>query len=359
MNGGNTSGKITVLLVDDSPVVLTVLKRILAPCADIEVVGTARNGSEALELIPKLSPRVICTDLHMPVMDGLELTREVMNRFPTPILVVSVSVKDNVVNVFKVLEAGAVDVYPKPQGVLEGEYCDQRNGLAQKIRILAGVSVVRRRRRIEAPSPPPSNGELAAVSLKIVAIGASTGGPVALQRVLSALPSSFPIPIVCVQHISDGFLQGLVEWLGSVCDLKVGIAQEGWQPLPGTVYFPPEGTHLLFDAEGRFRYSREQAVNGHRPSVSRTFESAAGVFGGAVIGVLLTGMGNDGADGMKAIHDAGGITIAQDEKTSVVFGMPKQAIEKGAAKIIAPLDEIPRLVAGFVRRNGTNAGGMK
>lgn len=338
--------KITVLLVDDSPVVLTVLKRILAPCADIEVVGTARDGREALELIPKLSPRVICTDLHMPVMDGLELTREVMDRFPTPILVVSVSVKDNVVNVFKLLEAGAVDVFPKPQGVLEGDYYDQRNELAQKIRILAGVSVVRRRRRIEAPSPPPLKGE-PAVFPRIVVIGASTGGPVALQRVLSALPSSFPLPIVCVQHISDGFLQGLVEWLGSVCDLKVGIAQEGWQPLPGTVYFPPEGMHLLFDAEGRFRYSREQSVNGHRPSVSMTFESAANIYGDAAIGVLLTGMGNDGADGMKAIHDAGGTTIAQDEKSSVVYGMPKQAIELGAAREVAPLEEIASLIMSY------------
>lgn len=343
--------KITVLLVDDSPLVLTLLKRTLAPCTDIEVAGTARDGREALELIPKLSPRVICTDLHMPAMGGLELTREVMDRFPTPILVVSASVKDNMVNVFKLLEAGAVDVFPKPQGILEGDYCDKRNELAQKIRILAGVSVVRRRRRIEAPSPPPLKGE-PAVSPKIVVIGASTGGPVALQRVLSALPSSFPLPIVCVQHISDGFLQGLVEWLGSVCDLKVGIAREGWQPLPGTVYFPPEGTHLLFDAEGRFRYSREQTVNGHCPSVSTTFESAASVFGNASIGVLLTGMGNDGASGMKAIHDAGGITIAQNEKTSVVFGMPKQAIELGAAREVAPLEEIASFIMSYADAKG-------
>ncbi len=345
MNGNNISGKITVLLVDDSAIVLTVLKRILAPCPDIEVVGTARDGREALERIPKLSPRVICTDLHMPVMDGLELTREVMDRFPTPILVVSVSVKDNVMNVFKLLEAGAVDVFPKPHGILEGDYCDSRNELAQKIRILAGVNVVRRRRRIEAPSPPLKDEP--AVSPKIVVIGASTGGPVALQRVLSALPPSFPLPIVCVQHISDGFLLGLVEWLDSVCGLKMAIAREGWQPLPGTVYFPPEGTHLLFNAEGRFRYSRENGVNGHRPSVSMTFESAANIFGDAAIGVLLTGMGSDGASGMKAIHDAGGITIAQDEKTSVVFGMPKQAIELGAAREVAPLEEIASLIMSY------------
>lgn len=351
------SGKITVLLVDDSPVALTVLNRILAQCIDIEVVGMAHDGREAMELIPKLHPQVICTDLHMPIMDGFELIREIMDRFPTPILVISTSVKDNIASVFKALEAGALDIYPKPQNVLEGDYGDQRNKLAQKIRILAGVTVMRRRAVVSPP--PPLSGEPAVASPKIVVIGASTGGPVALHRILSALPSSFPLPIVCVQHISDGFLQGLIEWLGSVCDMKVGIAQEGWLPLPGTVYFPPERTHLLFDDELRFRYSVDIGVLGHRPSISVTFESAAGVFGDAVIGVLLTGMGTDGASGMKAIQDRGGMTIAQDENSSVVFGMPKQAIKMGAAKITASLDDIPRLITGFVQRNVKTAYGRE
>ncbi len=348
--------KIKVLLVDDSLIALTILKKMLSTAPDIEVMGTAMNGRDALALVPKLDPTVVCTDLHMPVMDGLELTREIMDKYPRPILVISASVSEGNNNVFQLLNAGAVDVFPKPHGGLETEYIRQANNLINKVRILAGVHVFRRVKKDAAmpvcimPAEMPLPAKQA--HLRIVAIGASTGGPQALQNILSRLPANFPLPIVCIQHIGDGFLEGLVEWLNSVCAVKIEIAQEGAAPLPGVVYFPREGAHLLIDGNGRFKYSLGAPFNGHRPSVTEAFRSIAERYGNGVIGVLLTGMGNDGAEGLKTIAEAGGLTIAQDEKTSVVFGMPKCAIELGAAKNVLPLEEIASMIMSRVTMNG-------
>ncbi|MGA9381772.1 MAG: CheB methylesterase domain-containing protein, partial [Phormidium sp.] len=179
---------------------------------------------------------------------------------------------------------------------------------------------------------------------KIVSIGASTGGPQALNNILSQLPINFPLPVLCVQHISEGFLQGLVDWLGSECQLPVKIAKFGEIPQPGVVYFPPEGRHLELDNFGKFLCTNSPPVSGHRPSVTVTFASVAKCYGAANIAVLLTGMGRDGADGMLAIAQAGGITIAQDEASSVVFGMPKEAIALGAAKHILPINQIATML---------------
>jgi two-component system chemotaxis response regulator CheB len=178
----------------------------------------------------------------------------------------------------------------------------------------------------------------------MVIIGSSTGGPQALQTILKQLPSDFPTPILCIQHIAPGFLNGLVNWLRSLCSMKVKIAQDGELPLAGTIYFPQEGTHLLVDKKGRLVSSLESPLDGHRPSITLTLKSAADYYGKAAVGILLTGMGRDGADGMKAIAKAGGITMVQDEKSSIVFGMPKQAIELGAAQYVLPLDEIANVL---------------
>lgn len=350
-----SSKPIKVLLVDDSPVALTVLKRMLSSSPDIKVAGTAANGKEALDLIPSLLPDVICTDLHMPVMDGLEFTKEVMSRFPKPILVVSVSVREGSLNVFKLLEAGAVDVFTKPRGGLNEESRMQASELISKIRILSGVHVFRR----PTLTPPLSlkkmaKGErvVAEAPVRIVVIGASTGGPQALEAILSRLPAEFPLPIICVQHISDGFLHGLVNWLATMCRMKVRIARPGEFPFPGTIYFPGEGTHLKIDIGGKFVSSTEPPLDGHRPSISVTMRSVAHYYGSAAAGVLLTGMGRDGADGMRIIAQAGGVTIVQDEASSVVYGMPKQAIELGAASCIVPLDEIADTLMSVVNGKG-------
>lgn len=334
---------IKVLLVDDSPIALVQLKRMLASALDIEVVGTAENGKEALELIPRLQPTVICTDLHMPVMDGLEFTREVMAKYPRPILVISVSVEKGSANVFTLIEAGAVDVFTKPRGGLDSEIETLTPQLINKIRVIAGVHVFRKfRKDIPAASPQaagPSVGDRQR-PVRIIVIGASTGGPQALQEILTALPADFRLPVVCVQHITEGFLDGLVAWLSSLCSMKVRIARPGELPQSGTVYFPPEKTHLKFDDHGRFVASTELPLDGHRPAVTITMQSAAKFFGSAMVSVLLTGMGRDGAEGMKAVTQQGGITIAQDEASCVIFGMPQEAIKLGAAKYVMPLNDI-------------------
>ena len=338
------SSAVSVLLVDDSLIALTILSRMLSTSPDIQVVGKARSGREALELIPRLQPAVICTDLHMPDMDGLELTKEIMARFPRPILVVSAAVHpEDIHNVFSLLEAGAIDVLPKPRGGLAADEQRVIQELVSKIKIISGVVALTRRPKLLPGLAKSEAGPSSAPVLprpRIVAIGASTGGPQALRTILAQLPIDFPAPILCVQHISDGFLGGLVEWLANQCAMPVKIAQSGEQPLPGTVYFPQEGTHLEIDKSGRLVCSHTAPVDGHRPAVTATFRSVADYCGEAAIGILLTGMGSDGAHGMQEIFEAGGITIAQNEETSVVFGMPKQAIALGAVKYVLPVQKI-------------------
>ncbi|MEA5622875.1 chemotaxis-specific protein-glutamate methyltransferase CheB [Nostoc sp. UHCC 0251] len=359
---------IRVFLVEDSLVALTILKRILASSPEVDVVGTAPNGVEALERIPAAQPQVICTDLHMPKMDGLELTRRIMTDYPRPILVISASVntQEDSRNVFKLLQAGALDVFPKPSIDSLSDYEQVKHELINRIKVLAGVTVFTRHTSRTAtveprthPVSPKSKPEpfspksvsnsqfpirtdaLKLASLpKVVAIGASTGGPQALYTILKQLPANFPVPILCVQHISEGFLQGLVDWLAAECFLRVKIAQPGEFPKPGTVYFAPERKHLQLDTQGRLTTVSTPAVSGHRPSVTALFQAVATCYPRSAVGILLTGMGRDGADGLQAIAQAGGTTIAQDEQTCVVFGMPKEAIALGAAQHILPISEI-------------------
>lgn len=343
--------KIRVLLVDDSKVALAILKRLVSSSPDMEVVGVASRAEEALSLIPRLDPHVICTDFRMPGMDGLAFIKEVMEKYPRPVLVVSVSVqKGQETNIFQLLEAGALDVFPKPRAGTEAEFEKARDELISKIRILSGV-VVFRRRKIK-PAPSALITQVRPGTVRMVCIGASTGGPMALHDILAGLPENFPAPLVCVQHIGEGFMDGLVEWLASLTSLKVKTAEPGGFPEKGTVYFPPEGKHIEFDAAGRFATNPEPPFNGHRPSIDITFKSVARRFGPASIGVLLTGMGQDGADGLLEIHKAGGVTIAQDEATSLVFGMPKRAIEKGAARCVLPLDRMAEALVRLVAEPG-------
>lgn len=348
---------IRVLLVDDSLVTLAILKRLLATVPEIQVVGTAINGKEALEMIPSLQPEVICTDLHMPVMDGLEFTRRVMERFPRPILVLSVAVqKEQTSNIFRLLEAGAIDVMAKPHGTEAGVYELDARELIGKIKILAGVVVIRDHRKGPYVAPPSSKSDLplsAAAPPSIIGIGASTGGPRAFQEILGHLPGNLPVPLLCVQHISEGFMQGMVEWLAEKCPLKITIAATGILPQPGTVYFPREGSHLTLDRQGRLECNYAPPCDGHRPSISVTFKSLAQFYGKSAVGVLLTGMGRDGADGMRAIAQAGGMTIAQDEESSIIFGMPKEAIAANAARHVLPLPKIaPALLKLLNRERG-------
>lgn len=351
---------IRVLIAEDSPVVQVILRRMLATYPDIELVGMASTGKEALAMMSQARPDVVCTDFHMPEMNGLELTQEIMATMPRPILVLSASVQaEDTQNVFRVLNAGAVDVLPKPIDGGANNWHDLQQELITKIRVLSGVAVFTHRRQLmgqsrsrpreaemarpgESRSRPVSSiaPEMRQRAYELVAIGASTGGPQALQGILRQIPGNFPVPLVCVQHISRGFLTGLVNWLDAECAVSVRIAQVGMRAEPGVVYFPPEDQHLTFSRRGLFASAPLPPFSGHRPSVTVMFESVAAVYGRHCVGILLTGMGKDGAVGMQAIAQAGGVTIAQDEATSVVFGMPKEAIALGAAQYILPLGEI-------------------
>lgn len=381
MTNSRSQRPIRVLLVEDSPIAIAILKRILSSSPEIEIAGTARTGVEALALIPQAKPDVICTDLHMPQMGGLELTRHIMADFPCPILVISASVQESDASkVFQLLEAGAVDVFPKPRSGLAEDYEKIKQELVNKIRVLAGVKVFtqHRRPRISVATPASSTTPASRPSVpqssslpstrspsslpsptldirapRIIAIGASTGGPNALHTLFQALPPTLPVPVLCVQHISEGFLQGLVDWLNQECHLTITVAQTGQVPQAGTVYFAPESQHLELDRFGRLLCTSGAPVVGHCPSATVLFKSVAAYYRRSVVAALLTGMGRDGADGLLAIAQAGGVTIAQDEATSVVFGMPKEAIALGAAQHILPIQKIGGQISSVFTGGGT------
>ncbi|MBI4665174.1 MAG: chemotaxis-specific protein-glutamate methyltransferase CheB [Nitrospinae bacterium] len=347
---GRHGGTIKVLLVDDSMVALTLLRRMLSTSPDIEVIGMAQSGEEALRMIPALDPAVVLTDLHMPGMGGLEFTRQVIEKYPRPILVVSVSVEKNSHNAFELLQAGAIDVFTKPRASLESEYMHMSGELVSKVKILAGVHVIRKMGIAGKGYGAPGDNINSKGVIRAVAIGASTGGPQALYSILSQLPHGFPMPVICVQHITEGFMEGLVEWLQSNSQIKISVAGNGDYPFPGHAYFAQEGAHLLIDKAGLFRYAQTPPYLGHRPSINLAFKSVAERYASAAMGILLTGMGDDGAEGMKAIESAGGMTIAQDEATSVVHSMPRSAIDRGAARYVLPLDQIADVIISMVPR---------
>lgn len=343
---------IRILLVEDSPVALTILKRILEGATDIEVVGTAQTGLEALPLVHRMQPDVICTDFHMPEMDGLEFTTQVMTQHPCPILVVSESVQEeDTQRIFQLLEAGAVDILPKPRAGLDPDSTLLKQSLINKVKVLSGVRVFKKSRSpafaasLEHRSADADTSDvLVPCRPKMLTVGASTGGPMALQKFLAYLPADFTLPIVCIQHISLGFLPGLIDWLATQCKLSVQVAQAGTRPEPGNVYFPPEQRHLEIDAHGRFQYVNGHSTENHCPSITTTFNSIARFYGPRAIGILLTGMGRDGAEGLQAICQMGGLTIAQDEASSVVFGMPQAAIALNAARRVLPIQDIAPFV---------------
>lgn len=331
-----------VLLVEDSLVELVIIKKLLEDNG-INVVGTAMNGVEALEKIPELDPDVICTDYHMPEMDGMVLTQRVMEKYPRPILVLSISAQPyQVHNILNILKAGALDVMAKPLPHNGGVAHTDAKQLVEKIRILSGVKIIS---KFNKKSPDLSRFESVTLPThvkvpEIIGIGSSTGGPQALLKILSEIPDNFSIPIVCVQHISVGFLSGFVEWLNDNAHLSVVAAEAGMSPHSGYVYVAPESHHLELDANKRFRLMPTTTTDIYVPSVDRLFTSLAEVYRSACVGVVLSGMGSDGSQGVTAIHRNGGLTLAQDEASSVIFGMPKCAIETGSVTEVWPLNHL-------------------
>lgn len=338
--------KLRVLVADDSPVARLVLRSILESDPDIEVVGLARNGREAVSMTAQLHPDVITMDVRMPEMDGYEATRQIMAYHPTPILIVTASLaKQDVDFSFRMLEAGALDIFEKPAGDEPATLRARAHFLIERVRLLSRVRVIThlRGRRTGPPTPlTPVRVVPAAVPQqspqRIVVIGASTGGPRALHRILRHLPADFPAPILVVQHIAQGFTAGLAEWLAAETALRVAVARDREGLEAGRVYIAPEGRHLVLNQ--RTVHLQDTPYTRLIPSVDVTMHAVAQNFGSRSVGVLLTGMGSDGASGLLAVHRAGGVTIAQDEETCTIFGMPRAAMEVQAAQHILPLEEI-------------------
>jgi len=347
-----------VLVVDDSPTARDLLAGILGADADLEVVGFAANGREALAQVKKLKPDVITMDLNMPVMDGFEATREIMIEEPTPIVIVSATSRaSEVETAMEALQAGALNLLLKPVGPSSPDFGPRAKEIVKAVKAMAGVFVIRRHRRLTPEQTHPVNGTSLPTSLieprriRVIAIAASTGGPPALVKILGSLPTDIPVPILVVQHIAPGFVDGFVQWLDEVIALRAKIAQDHELMLPSTVYFAPQDRHLGA-TQSRIRLSDASPLEGFRPAGTHLFETVAGAFGRDAVGVILTGMGDDGVEGLKKIHEAGGVTIAQDEATSTVFGMPRAAIESGTVDAVLSLDLIgPRLAELISRRS--------
>jgi two-component system chemotaxis response regulator CheB len=342
-------GRIRVVIADDSLVAREMLSTILESDPDIDVVGTASTGVEVVELVEKLRPDLVTMDIHMPRMNGLEATERIMAFHPTPILVVSSSVHGEGMGLaFDALKLGALEVIKKPE---PRDWADlERIGreVLRKVKILARVKVIThisgrrdkaRNFDVELPSPGMAH--------QMVAIGSSTGGPSALLTLFEALPRNLSAPILVAQHIADGFVPGLVSWLNTTSPIHVVEAEAGVLPMPGVAYIAPTGTNMVLSGK-RIAFETPKDGQLYIPSADTLFESVTRAHGRRAVGVILTGMGADGAIGLKKLHDAGAVTIAQDEETCTVFGMPKAAIELGAADRVLPIQKIGPAIAELV-----------
>jgi two-component system chemotaxis response regulator CheB len=339
------TAKTRVLVVEDSLTVRRYLCTLLAADPQIELAGEAADGKMATELCRRLRPDIVTLDMTLPVMSGLAATEYIMAHCPTPILVVSSSFnRGEVFRTYDALAAGAVDVLEKPTGS-EPEGAWQRTFLA-KVKLIARVPVITHPRgRLAGPwrdATPPPAAALPKRQPAVIAIGASTGGPAAIVEVLRGMPTAIRQPILFVLHIAEPFGDGFAQWLDGQSSLRVAFAADG-DPVAagggGRVVMAPPGRHLIV-CDGRLQLTRDPERHSCRPSVDVLFESAAREYGGQAAAALLTGMGRDGAAGLLAIRQAGGATIAQDEASSVVYGMPREAAVLGAAERILPLKEI-------------------
>jgi len=336
---------IKVLVVEDSPVVREFLVHILSADPDIRVAGTAHDGEEALDAVRRHRPDVITMDIHMPKMDGLEATRRIMETDPTPIIIVSGSENSReVVTTFDAMEAGALAVLRRPAGIGHPEHEATARELVQTVKLMSEVKVVRRwpRTRHAVPAPRPAKMGLARESaqVRVVAIGASTGGPPVLHTILAGLPKDFPVPLLIVQHMAAGFIRGFVDWLTQSCRLPIHVATHGELLLPGHVYVAPDACQMKVERGGKIALTRDAPENGLRPSVSYLFRSVAEVYGCDAVAGLLTGMGRDGAEELRLLKEKGAVTFAQDKDSSVVHGMPGEAIKLDAAMLVLPPEKI-------------------
>lgn len=330
---------IRVLIVDDSASVRSVLKRFFSRTPDIEVVGEAVDGEKAVQAVLDLQPHVVVMDLQMPVMDGYAATERIMAVRPTPIVVLSSRANRNQIQTaFEAMRRGALEVLPKPEDTPSWQQLAEN--LPETVRAVAEARTGPRRRsraaRAEAVGPWPRK-------LRWIAIGASTGGPAAIREFLEEIPPDPPVGFAIVQHIASGFELGFADWLNKALPLDIRLARDGEALRRGSVRLAPGGAHLLMEAGGVLRLDAETPPRrGHRPAVDEFFSSCAETCPDEVAGVLMTGMGADGVEGLLALRRAGGLTLVQDEASSVVFGMPRVALERGAADVALPPRDLAR-----------------
>lgn len=354
---------IRILIADDSATSRALLVGLFSEEADLRVVGEANDGREAVEMAERLAPDIITMDVQMPVMDGLEATKQIMVRSPRPIIIVSHTARDDEVELsLEATRAGALMVLPKPDGPGSPRFASDRRQLVSMVRAMAGVKVVRRHGATASMNTPVARpastlptGLRAAPSrgtIRLVAIAASTGGPAAIRTILCELPRSFPVPILYVQHIARGFTSGLAHWLDGDTPLSVKLGELGEPARPGVVYIAPDDRHIgcRLDGEGAIRVLLDNAppVGAFRPSASYLFNSVAHALGPDALSVILTGMGDDGIAGLRVVDTLGGYVMAQDEASSIIYGMPREAVRAGVVDAVVPLNSIARRLVELV-----------
>ena len=336
---------INVLIVDDSLTTREYVKYLIDQDPDLRLAGAAKNGREALELVAATRPDVVIMDIKMPGMDGYKATQAIMETHPVPIIVHSSLVApEQTQNIFKAMQAGAVAVAQKPPGLGSPEAKPLVEKLLRTIKLMSEVKVVRRiprkQKKRSVSASDKNRGAAESAAIELIAIGASTGGPPVLQQIFRDLPPDFPLPILVVQHIAAGFLAGMVEWLSRETSLSLKIPGTGEALLPGRIYFAPEEGNMSLSDNGRILISPSAGQGQLKRPVSHLFSSVAAYCGARAIGILLTGMGNDGAAGLKEMKLRGAETLVQDRETATVFGMPEEAIKLDAAKYVLAPDEI-------------------
>ena len=332
---------IRVLVAEDSATARQVLVDTINGDPGMSVVGVATDGAEAVDRARDLRPSIVTMDIHMPILDGFEATRQIMRESPVPILIVSGSGPDASAASLNALRAGALGIAAKPSAAPSDEGRATRDQLLAQIRALSDVKVVR---RVEvgqrSSSAPAFERGTKMPNIRIVALAASTGGPAALARLVAGLPSDLPVPLVAVQHNALGFMPALAKWLNESGNLRVMAAGDGDELLPGVLYIAPDGHHLGVDLRGRCVLDTTAAIGGFRPSATFLFRSVANAYGPNALSVVLSGMGTDGVEGLRLARDAGGTVFAQSEASSVVWGMPGAAVNAGLVDRVVDLGEM-------------------
>ena len=341
--------KLRVLIAEDSPTTRALLTAILAGDAEIEVVGAACTGVEAVEMASRMRPDVVTMDIDMPEMNGLVATQRIMAEAPTPIVIISSTVRGRETQLsLDATAAGALCVIAKPESPLAPAFDDQARELLATVKAMAGVKVVRRWMRsgpVSTPVPFSRSGWTQKERVRIVAIAASTGGPAVLYDILGRMPANFAVPILVVQHMAHGFVGAFATWLDGGCGLRVQVAAHGTPLRGGTVYVAPDGAHLGVTARDAVEVRPGAPVGGFLPSATCLFESVSKRYGRSAAGVILTGMGGDGVAGLRRLHATGAPVLAQDEESSVIYGMPGEAVRAGVVtEVLSPRSIADRLM---------------